>query len=76
MDSKFDWCIRFIRIHFQFIHRDIFEKPRRFSLGFMPILLLQIIAVGGCCYTIWSYDADTAFHAATILAGFIQANVT
>jgi hypothetical protein len=76
MDSKFDWSIRVSRIHFQTIHRDIFEKTEQFSPGFPVILMTIICFLVGCVYTICNYDAEASFFAAVTLAGMFQVYTT
>lgn len=72
MGSKFDWSICVARIYMQFIHRDIFQSSRRFSLGLLVMLLVNFMIIYGCCYTICSYEVDTAFNTAIVLGGVIQ----
>lgn len=72
MDTKFDWCIRVSRIHFQAIHRDIFENSKRFSYDFVAFLMINIIILYGCCYTVWNYDTQTAFSVGIPLVAVLQ----
>lgn len=75
MDSTFNWCIRLSRIHFQIIHLDIFESPKRYSVGFMLMLMLFINLFCGVYYTICNYDTETAFNAVLSFTGLIQVRI-
>lgn len=72
METKFDWCIRFLRIHLQTIQQDIFDGSKRGTLGFLILMVFNTVMISGCCYTMWYYDAETAFNAAITLGGVSQ----
>lgn len=72
MESKFTWSVRISRMFLQFIHRDIFEKPKRSSLRLLILLIFYIVMLYGGFYTIYHRDAETAFNAAVVLGGAIQ----
>lgn len=75
MDSKFDWCFRVSRIHFQAIHLDIFDRSKQSTFAFMINLLINIAMLYGCCYTILNYDAEIVFNVALTATGVLQVYV-
>lgn len=72
MESKFAWSARISRMLLQFIHRDIFQKPKRLSLRLLILLIFNTAMLYGGLYTVYYHDTETAFNVAVILGGAVQ----